>query len=86
MMYIWFKKNLSILYIMNSIFLVRYFWYRYWVDNDNMDIFWLFFFIVKLYLIGYFMYNFSYLSLGNTYVWNEMEEKFWFDVWKVRNY
>lgn len=45
-----------------------------------------FFFIVKLYLIGYFMYNFSYLSLGNIYVWNEMEEKFRFDVWKVRNY
>lgn len=32
------------------------------------------------------MYNFSYLSLGNIYVWNEMEEKFRFDVWKVRNY
>lgn len=71
---------------MNSIFLAKYPWHRYWVDNDNMDIFWSFFFIAKLHLTGYSMHNLSYLSLGNTHVWNEMEEKSRFDAWKVRNY
>ncbi|XP_048762789.2 unconventional myosin-VIIa-like isoform X2 [Ostrea edulis] len=36
----------------------------------------------KLHLTGYSMHNLSYLSLGNTYVWNEMEEKSRFDAWK----
>lgn len=36
----------------------------------------------KLHLTGYSMHNLSYLSLGNTHVWNEMEEKSRFDAWK----
>ncbi|XP_062589716.1 uncharacterized protein LOC134251341 [Saccostrea cucullata] len=36
----------------------------------------------KLHLTGYSMHNLSYLSLGNTHIWNEMEEKSRFDAWK----
>lgn len=66
---------------MNSIFLARYSLIMIiWIYFDH------FFFIAKLHLTGYSMHNLSYLSLGNTHVWNEMEEKSRFDAWKVRNY